>query len=494
MRKGDTIVTTELRTRMNKISTFGATHYKFAASILGYSFILIGSVLISYFANQRGNPGFLICLYSLSVIVNVVQLLGSIGQVIANRMGYFLTITRRIELILAGVWGVVIVTQFIAASIIFLAFRTDLLLITFLQFGAIYLLIQYSNRIDYLMNRYYMKQLVQQMDDIFSRKLKQKRDRGKLIRYFVTAVLIFAAQVTVLVLPKTPPSIDDIFSPSRTLQYVYSEQDDGYYVSDVYSGLNRTIIIPLTYNHKPVIGILSEAIQDDGIINHLQIGEYNQQGQLVSHVQWIQSNGITLHSIVQIDIPSSIIEMQSEAITGSNIEVINYHSNYPFSMGSFDVPNLRTIHLLSTTHVVNIDFGDTTAFSVNVPLTMYNTYREMNFSHRRMFRSPNTENIIIIDFETGTNQYLDSQLIRLNDGMGILNITALKNEGQETSSFIKDTILYNSNNFQTEGFKTKPGYAFRGWFRDVDWTMECIFNDSTSVLFNTNTTVYAKWV
>ena len=88
---------------------------------------------------------------------------------------------------------------------------------------------------------------------------------------------------------------------------------------------------------------------------------------------------------------------------------------------------------------------------------------------------------------------MESKILNLDDGVARLNITALKNTDEETSSFISDTVLYNNNNYSHDGFISKPGYVFRGWYRDQNWSMECSFNDQDYIYLETNTTIYAKW-
>ena len=40
---------------------------------------------------------------------------------------------------------------------------------------------------------------------------------------------------------------------------------------------------------------------------------------------------------------------------------------------------------------------------------------------------------------------------------------------------------------------SKPGYVFRGWYRDQNWAIECSFSDNEFIYFESNTTIYAKW-
>ena len=187
---------------------------------------------------------------------------------------------------------------------------------TILQSLAILMLLKYSDKIDYSVNKYYSKKKQKSIDDFKNLKLKKSRETTKALIYSLSTLFILFLEITVLILPKLPPKIDDIFSENRTLKYTYVQSEQGYYVTDVYSGLNNSIIIPLSFNNKPIVGISSGAITDDGILSNLQIGEYNSDGILVSNVKSLEYNSISLDYLTIIDLPNSIQEMASNAISG----------------------------------------------------------------------------------------------------------------------------------------------------------------------------------
>lgn len=463
-------------------------------SILSYLFILVCSGMIIYFANRRGNPDILKILYYIALGFNVVQIGLIISKFVIQQLGIFDRLLYKLETILAIIWELILVAQFICACIFFEAFRLDSMIISIVQGFAIVLLLLYSRKIDFKVNKKYNRKSKNEDAMLHSDVLIKRRDAAKNILYIFACFCIFVLELAVLVLPKLPPKIDDIFADTRVLQYTYIENEkdyqDGYYVSGIYYGTNNKVVIPLTYNEKPVVGILKNAITDEGKIDSIQIGEYNESGVLVSNVVLIESNAINLNRIKEIDLPNSLKTIEEKAIVGKEIHTINAYFDCSFKMNCFDMDNLSLISLKNEKSVVEADYQNC-SIGIDVPATLYNSYREQFFDSRNVFDLISDENYIVVDFETNTDKYLASKILDKSDAK--LDITALKNEGEETSSFIKDTVLYNAYNYTSEGFESKDGYAFRGWYRDDKYTLECDFSNSKEVNFSADTTIYARW-
>ena len=178
-------------------------------------------------------------------------------------------------------------------------------------------------------------------------------------------------------LPKLPPKIDDIFADTRVLEYTYIENEkgyeDGYYVSGIYYGTNSKVVIPLTYNDKPVVGILKNAITDEGRIDSIQIGEYDENGILTSNIAIIESNAISLNRIKEIDLPNSLKTIEEKAIKGKEIQTINAYFECSFNMNCFDMENLSLICLKNENSVVPADYQNC-SIDVDVPLNLYNNF------------------------------------------------------------------------------------------------------------------------
>ena len=485
----------EKESTTNRISKSNVKLVRFITSVFSYLFILTCSCMIIYFSNKRGNPSALKVLYYIALSLNIAQILLIIGQFIVQQLGIFDRLLRRIENILAIVWETVIVAEFIFACVLFEAFRLDSLLIALAQGLAIALMLLYSRKIDYNVNKKYNRRSQKNGEaPLRNPSVIKRRDLSKNILYILACALIFTVELAVLAMPKLPPKIDDIFTENRVLQYTYyndvSGYSNGYYVSDVYYGTNDKIVIPLTYNDRPVVGILKNAISDVGRINSIQIGEYNSNGVLISNVEIIETNGIKLDRIIEIDLPNSLKRIDAGAVSGNSIKTINLYSSCAIKNSCFRADNLETINLKNNTSTVQADYENFDV-EVNVPKELYNQYRENFFADRSVFNIIGDEQYIVVDFETNTNGYLNSQILDKNNPK--INITSLKNTGEETSTFIKDTVLYNSNHYISDGFSSKLGYAFRGWFRDANYTLECNFNDSSDVTFNADTTIYARW-
>ena len=471
-------MTQDKKTIKNLIIKPKSLYYKFASSMLGYIALLVNSILILYLALQRGNPAILMVFYSITIALNISQIIAIVTKFVLNQLGNFSRKHDIINLYISIAWLSVILIEFIVGTIVFGAFRIDLLLIFIFQSFAICIIIYYNEFMDYRINK--------------KVRVYKVRETTKTVFYLSSVILVVVIQFFALLLPKLPPNIDDIFSPHRVLSYAYDEDDKGYYVTGVYSGLNNSIKIPLTYNGKPVIGIETGAIEDDGLISSIQIGEYDDHGMLVSNIQRLEKYSISLNLIDKIELPNSIVSMDSHAIKGQKIKDLIYYSANSFSLSNFDAPNLSNIQLKNTTSPVRVDYQNRTNIKVTVPKDLYNVYRENYYEYRNLF-DVTDEDIIVIDFETGTDYFLDSLFFDVQNGGALLDISALKRIDDLTSPLVLDTELYNADPYANDGFVAKSGHVFRGWYRSPDWSMEITFNENHFGPIYSDTTIYAKW-
>ena len=479
----------------NRISGSKVRVIQFVTSLLSYVFLLIGSVLLIYYSGRRGNPTPLRILYYVSFALNVLQISVVIVKFVLRQTGYFFGQINLIETILGLVWEVILIAEFVVACSLFSAFRVDCLLISLAQGTVVVLMVVYSRRIDYRVNKRFNRLLSRKGENFTGHsEVLKRREILKSALYALVSVFVFGIQVFALAIPMMPPRIDDIFSENRVINYTYiknkSGYTDGYYVSNVYLGLNDKVVVPLTYNDKPVVGILTDALKDVGIISSLTIGERDRNGELKSNVEIIEDGAIELKRIKSLDIPASVKKIGYNGICADSLEEINYYSDSDFSSLSFKTKELHNFNIYAENRIVAADYENINA-TVNVPKGVYNGYRESFFASRAKFELDDKTDVVVIDFETNANAYLGSKILK--KGEAVLDVSSLKNDGEESGPYVKDTVRYNKNKFTCDGFVSKDGYAFRGWYRDPEYTVECDFGGGNRIYFDADTTIYAKW-
>jgi hypothetical protein len=127
-----------------------------------------------------------------------------------------------VENILAIIWEIVIAAEFAFSCILFKAFRLDSLLIVLMQGLAILLMLLYSRKIDYSVNKKHNQKSQKNGDvTLHNTSVLKGRELSKSILYVFTCLCVFILELTVLTIPKLPPKIDDIFSDTRVLEYEY---------------------------------------------------------------------------------------------------------------------------------------------------------------------------------------------------------------------------------------------------------------------------------
>jgi hypothetical protein len=175
---------------------------RFVTSILSYLFILVCSGMVIYFANRRGNPDILKILYYIALGFNVVQIGLIISKFVIQQLGIFDRLLYKLETILAIIWELILVAQFICACIFFEAFRLDSMIISIVQGFAIVLLLLYSRKIDFNVNKKYNNKIKKDDTLLNNGTLIKKRDIAKNFLYVFTCLCIFVLELGVLFLPK----------------------------------------------------------------------------------------------------------------------------------------------------------------------------------------------------------------------------------------------------------------------------------------------------
>ena len=483
---------------------YKARLWNFIGSLVSYCFILAISIVIVALGNKRGNPTSLKVFYWFSIFINIAQIAVLILKYVFVGKGIYNKVLIMSEYILAGAWELVIILQFIIGCVAFGAFRTDLLLLCGMQAVAIFFLLFISRKVSLFVDKTTRLPSVGNFDYKYSFSDEDKkslqnsldrRERRKAILYIIVCAIICTIEGVSLGISKLPPQIDYIFAQDRLLGYEYYENvegyEDGYYVSKVYYGVNDSIVVPLTYNNKPVVGILSNALNDSGNITSVQIGEYDENGNLNSNVKVIEKNAISLNNIDSLIIPSSVETIGKDAISGEKIKTIDYYSDKDFSMESIKAPSLKKLILESEETAIKVDYQQYNSIEVSIPLNLYNEYRHISYDNRAQLNVEDQKDNIIIDFETNSNIHLDSLI--LPKDKAYVNLSMLKNLGVEATSFIEDTIIYNNDKFARDGFTSNPGSVFRGWYRDSEYTMETVLTRNNTVAFARDTVLYANW-
>ena len=478
------------------ISKPKSKNYFNLSKIVCLSLIALSSLFVYLLSNRRGNPELVKLIYLVSFGINGVQIVYVLYRWLFELSGRYNKKGRSIEKLLAYAWIGVLFANIVIASVLFEAIRLDLALIFLCQVLSMVLLIKISSKIDFKVNKSFSEKDLDQRNPTFDKK----RNFSKLFRYVVIVTLVvFIELATLLVLPKWPQKIDDIFNENRVLQFTRISGDanyaDGYYVEGVYIGTSTTIVIPKEYNNTPVLGILEGAINDSKITS-IQFGEYNAEGVLESNLQVIEKNAVKFENITEITIPSSVKNIEESAFVSKSLKTVNFEANARLSLGSFEAELLETINIKND-NVITIDFSDANAenLNINVEKDLYNDYRQLFYDNRNYFKVEDQQNkYLIIDFETDCNKYIESKIVELASNVYTLTLNDLKNQGEQTNSLIKDTLLYNENEHAFEGFESNDGYVFRGWYSDPSFVEEYELSNSQGVILSNDITIYAKWV
>lgn len=457
-------------------------------TFLSYGLILASTLILIYLGERRGINETLNLLYYISLGVNAVQVLYALVTWFIEGRGVFFRKRKTFEMIINIIWIVLIVAQFLIGSLTSIqTIRIDLLIIALVQLVIISFVFKFTNYIENNINKRYGH------GDF------AKREGKKQFSYVLIFIFLAALQISVLFIPKMPPKIDDLWSETRALEYIYDsvqidgeeELVEGYFVAEIYYGLNDKVVVPATYNNKPVVGIRENALIDSGTISELILGDMV-DGELVSNLKVIYANAINLNSIKSLEIPSSLLKIEDGAINSTSIEELTINSNCKLRLNAFNTPKVTEINI-NNDEVVNVDFGDKD-YKLIVKEELYNKYREYNYANRNSFKLEEVDNKIVIDFETNCGTYLESKILTLEGGVAYLDLESLKNSGASTNtSFIVDTNNYNDNPYTKLESESNPGHVFRGWYRDSEYKVECDFSNISRTRFSEDTVVYAKW-
>ena len=141
---------------------------------------------------------------------------------------------------------------------------------------------------------------------------------------------------------------------ARTLSYVYSEEDEGYIVSNTLKGRGNTAIIPTEFNGKPVVAIDCEMLKDENLravrfekgngdikfknINNIKDFEMREDMTLYAEKEDIDDIKNTLFSYWDNESKRTILKL-TNTFYPSNLEDEEVYITFSYSNESYDSAN-----------------------------------------------------------------------------------------------------------------------------------------------------------
>lgn len=254
--------TSSILTEHNKV-----IRTKYILAIVNYVFILTSTLITLYFMKIKGAPsGITVHIYAL-IAVNGLQILICAADFILTRlMGIYAKFLTWISWGLGVIWIAVWIGAFVAGTLELGSVRIDLLAIAAVQFiMALFIYVIWSvldrKAIDAMIN-------VKVRGD---EKLRESKAKSYVRVYLALSVIMVFVQAATLFSYKVPPTVYDLFDDTRAVKYELNEAGAGYVVTGTYLGTSTRVNIPATYNNKPVVGIASGGISDEGDFNEYKI-------------------------------------------------------------------------------------------------------------------------------------------------------------------------------------------------------------------------------
>ena len=474
-------------TIMNEHRSVVLTRYLLA--IFNFIAILVGTLLTAYFVTRRGAPDLMRILVYALIAINVIQLLLCVAD-FASRVffGAYIKVFVALSYIFGVVWIAVLAGELVVGTLDLGGVRIDLLAIAVAQ--VLIAILAY----------FVWPSLDRRALDAMTRRsvrnnVTRRRSKavGIVIMYIIMCFIIVFAQFAVLFLYKLPPTVYDLFSDTRALEYALTSSGDSYEVVGIYQGTSTVVNVPATYNNLPVVGIASGAISQTALDGHkietITLGtvEVDDNGNetVISNLRYISNGAITSDAVTAITIPETVTSIGRSAIAGSSLKSIVYQSAANFDIGYFNCPNLETITLEGDNvgRISSIN-GMSKNVTLNVNKDIYNEYRKENPEYIDRFQPLLDENEICVDFYTNCDVYIESII-------GYAPITVSKELLRNTKLY-DDTQAYLLNRYEVGTNGAKANAAFRGWYFSSDMSVSC--DMSVAHDFTSSTTLYAKWV
>ena len=472
---------------------------RYILAVINFLAIFAGTIVTLFFMSRRGVHGAILTHIWIMFILNVLQIGLCITEyTLRNSHGVAIKWMPAVTYIVGAAWVASLISMVAVASLKLGSFRIDLAVIAGIQ-----LVVALTAYIFWpMMDR-------RAIDAMISRRIRDdEKKRVKKSRAFVRAYgfvccLMVLAQAAALIVYKMPPTFYDLFADTRALEYELNDEKDGYIVTTVYKGTSPKVNVPASYNNLPVVGIAKGALVDENIVEKYQVTEIifgtetvKEDGttELVSNLKYIADGAIVNNKIEKLQLPSSIASIGNDAVNSDSLRTLEYSSEAEFKFESFaGCPQLSKI-IMSGEHVgkiTSLNGMDAGKVTIEVDKDIYNEYREANFEYVKSFRPILDDDEFCIDFFTDCDYYIDSIFAKRGEKV-VLTVDSLQKLNTYGVPLSVDTVAYinNPNELGTDGAKAES--AFRGWYTDQNFVAECKFNDT--VTFDTNTSLYAKWI
>lgn len=472
---------------------------RYILAVINFLAIFAGTIVTLFFMSRRGVHGAILTHIWIMFILNLLQIGLCITEyTLRNVHGIVIKRMPLITYTVGIAWVASLVSMVAVGSIKLGTFRTDLAVIAGIQ-----LIVAFVAYIFWpMMDR-------RAIDAMISRRIRDdEKKRVKKSRAFVRAYgfvccLMVLAQAAALIVYKMPPTFYDLFADTRALEYELNDEKDGYIVTTVYKGTSPKVNVPASYNNLPVVGIAKGALVDENIVEKYQVTEIvfgtetvKEDGtvELVSNLKYIADGAIVNNKIEKLQLPESINSIGNDAVNSDSLRTLEYSSAAEFKYESFaGCPGLSKV-IMSGEHVgkiISLNGMDSSKVTIEVDKDIYNEYREANFEYVKSFRPILDDDEFCIDFFTDCEYYIDSIFAKRGEKV-TLTVDDLQKLNTAGVPLSVDTKAYLSNPHELGTNGAKAESAFRGWYTDQNFVAECKFNDG--VTFDTNTSLYAKWI
>ena len=490
--------------RDNSDSTILFEHRKIVTArhilaLINFIAILIGTIVTRHFVLIRGSSDGVLIHINIMLAINIVQIgLCLADYITKNFFGLYLKPLVYGSYGAGAFWFLLVVGELVAGTVELGNLRLDLTIIAALQLVTAIVAYIVWPALDYSAIQKLTSKSIREDEE-----KRAKKARGFVVKYVIICVFMVAIQAGMFFAYKVPPTVYDIFSDTRALQYTPSEDGEGYVVSGVYMGTSSHVNVPATYNNKPVVGISAGALSDITFIEKYKISDItigtpatdeNGNEIIKSNIKFIEAGAIVNDKIETLKLPSSILNIGVGAIKSTSLKSVLYEAQADFSIAYLDCSALSTVSMDgdSVGNIVSLD-GMSKDVTIKVAKAIYNEYRKNNPEYVHSFRPILSETEFCVDFYTDCTYYIDSIFSPIGTPVTI-TYKDLINKTEAGISLVTDTESYikNKNELGTNGAKADS--AFRGWYSDRAMTQEHEFTLDGALTFSTDTALYAKWI
>lgn len=474
--------------------------FRHILALINFIAILASTLITRHYVLIRGTSDGILLIINLLCVINFVQIALCITDYITKvLMGKYSKLLTVLSYVFGGIWFGAVVAEFVSGTVVLGSVRIDLGVIAILQLFAAIIAYFIWPHIDYSTVRKLTHKNVREDAD-----KRAKKARGGVLKYVSVCLFMTVLQLGMLLSYKLPPSVYDLFSESRQLQYQLSEDGQSYEVIGIYRGTSSYVNVPAIYNNKPVTKIKSGALSNASFLeNHkvdkIDIGtlttDENGVSTVVSNVAIIESGAIKNDKITELTLPVSVVKIEDGAINSESLKTLSYMAKADFSYSALSCSSLSTVTFSGADagKIVSLE-GMNDTVTLEVAKDSYNSYREKNPEYMSSIRPILADNEFVVDFYTGADYYIESIFANIGEKVEI-GYQDLKNDKfLDRVSPAVDTYAYLENGRETGTNGVKADSAFRGWYLDPSYNTECVFDKNVKVSFTGDTAIYAKWI